>query len=307
MRTNAAGLVVPGHLNFHHLQYFWAVASDGNLTRAAERLRVSQSAVSAQIRQLEAQLGRPLFLREGRRLVLTEAGRLALDYARVIFGAGDELLATFAQGRALTATFRVGAVATLSRNFQESFLRPVWSRPDVTLRIGSGTLEDLLQRLAAHELDLVLSNRPVRRDPGHPWRCRRIARQPVSIIGPRRKRPFRFPQDLAGEAVLVPGPDSDIRAEFDALCERAGVKVSIRGEVDDMATLRLLVRDTGALAVLPSVVVRDELRAKVLAERCVVPGLFEHFYATSLERHFPHPLVEQLLARGEDELLEMRG
>jgi LysR family transcriptional regulator, transcriptional activator of nhaA len=292
-------------LNFHHLRYFWAVAKDGNLTRTAARLRVSQSALSTQIRQLEDALGEQLFLREGRALKLSEAGHIAFAHAADIFAAGDELVATLKEGRGGAQPLRLGAVATLSRNFQESFIRPLLRDGRARLRLESGRLGDLLGNLDEHELDLVLSNRAVQREPGRAWRCRRIARQGVSVIGrPGRKR-FRFAADLAARPMILPGPDSAMRSEFDALCEQLGVKVSVLAEVDDMATMRLLVRDTDALAVMPSIVVRDELRSGALSELAVVPGVFESFYAITLARRFQHPLVRRLLGRDELELLAM--
>lgn len=293
------------YLNYHHLHYFWAVAKDGHLTRTAQRLHVSQSALSAQIRQLEEQLGQPLFVREGRRLALTEAGRMALAYADTIFTAGGELLATLKDGRRRDHVLRVGAVATLSRNFQESFVTPLLSQPELKLRLMSGSLDELLTRLDAHALDLVLSNRPVRRDSGRAWRCRRIAQQRVSIVGRPRPAPFQFPEELAEAPMLLPSTDSDIRSAFDTLCEQLGVRVRVLAEVDDMAMMRLLARDTQAAALVPSVVVRDELRSGLLQEYCVVPGLYENFYAVTVERQYQHPLLRRLLARSEEELLAM--
>jgi len=292
-------------LNYHHLRYFWEVAREGSLTRAARRLRVSQSAVSAQIRELEGQLGEALFHREGRALTLTEAGRIARSYADDIFSAGEELEATFTGGRRRAQALRVGAVSTLSRNFQESFLKPLLGQPGVTLGLRSGSLDELLGLLATHALDLVLTNRPVRGDAQHRWRCRRIAEQKVSVVGRPRRRPFRFARDIGQVPLLLPGKDSEVRTAFDALCAQLGVALQVRAEVDDMAMLRLLARDTDAAALLPSVVVRDELQSGALEEYGVVPGLVERFYAVTVERRFPHPLLPPLLARGGDEVLAM--
>ena len=291
-------------INFHHLRYFWAVAKEGNLTRTAARLRVAQSALSSQIQQLEALLGSPLFSRSGRRLALTEAGKIALAYAEEIFAAGSELISTLEHGRPRDQVLRIGAVATLSRNFQESFVRPLLEQPDVRLCLESGGLAELLVRLEDHALDLVLANRPPRREPGGHLRARRIARQRVSIVGAKRQTRFRFPRSIANAPMILPGRESDIRSEFDALCEQLGVRVRVVAEVDDMATMRLLARDTDALALVPSVVVRDELRERVLHEHCVVPGLFETFYAITTDRRFQHPLLETMLARDEHDLLQ---
>ena len=293
-------------LNFHHLHYFWAVAKEGNLTRAATHLHVSQSALSAQIRQLEEQLGQALFARVGRGLQLTEAGQLALGYAESIFTAGAELTALLLEGRRdERQVLRIGAMATLSRNFQENFLRSLLEREDVELVLHSGSLVDLLARLRVHTLDLVLSNQRVRASSEDPWRCQRIARQPVSLVGkPRPKRKaFRYPEELAEVPLLLPGRDNDIRAGFDLLCERLGIRYRLRAEVDDMALLRLLARDSDSVALLPTVVVQDELRTGRLVEYSVVPNLHESFYAISVQRHFTPPLLKALLKQSEAEVL----
>lgn len=293
-------------LNFHHLHYFWAVAKEGNLTRAATHLHVSQSALSAQIRQLEEQLGQPLFARVGRGLQLTEAGQLAMGYAESIFTAGAELTALLREGRRdERQVLRIGAMATLSRNFQENFLRPLLEREDVELVLHSGSLVDLLARLRVHTLDLVLSNQRVHASSEDPWRCQRLARQPVSLVGkPRPKRKaFRYPEELSEVPLLLPGRDNDIRAGFDLLCERLGIRYRLRAEVDDMALLRLLARDSDSVALLPTVVVQDELRNGRLVEYSVVPDLHESFYAISVQRHFTPPLLKSLLKQSEAEIL----
>lgn len=303
-------------LNYHHLHYFWAVAKQGNLTRAAAQLHVSQSALSTQIRQLEEQLGNALFTREGRALTLTEAGRVALNYAETIFTKGNELNSLMRDGtwgirgsRSERQVLRIGGVATLSRNFQENFIKPLLQRADVSLVLQSGSLDDLLARLSIHNLDVVLSNRRVHSDVDHPWRCRRIARQPVSLVGAKRGRgkAFRFPDDLAHVPLLLPSRDNDIRAGFDVLVDQLGITCQIIAEVDDMAMLRLLARDLAhdaqCVALLPTVVVQDELRSGRLHEYCVVPQLNENFYAITVVRHFEPPLLKALLKQSGAEVL----
>jgi LysR family transcriptional activator of nhaA len=305
--TNASFKQNVSRLNYHHLHAFWAVAKEGHLTRAAEKLHVSPSALSTQIRQLEDTLGQTLFERQARALRLTEAGQVALGYAESIFAGGTELMSVLRDGRrAQRQVLRIGAVATLSRNFQENFLAPLLDRDEVALALQSGALEDLLTRLRVHTLDLVLSNRRVHGTPDEPWRCRRIAQQPVSLVGRpgrRRQQAFRFPDDLAVRPLLLPGRDSDIRAGFDLLCEQLGLRYTLKAEVDDMALLRLLARDAGGIALVPSVVVRDELKSGVLVEHAVVPDLFENFYAITVPRSFAPPLLRELLARSGAEVL----
>ena len=288
------------NLNFRHLLYFWHVAKVGHLTRVASQLHVSQSALSAQIRQLETYLGHPLFERVGRSLVLTEFGRTVLDYADGIFGLGQELVATARSGEGWALQqLRIGAVATLSRNFLENLLRPMLGKPDLHLSLESGSLDELLGRLQVHNLDVVFSNRAVVADAGKPWRCTRIDHQSVCLVGPPRPRgkPFRLPADAAQARFVLPGPSSDIRSQFDLWCEKRGLQVEIAAEVDDMAMLRLIARDSGLITVLPEVVVQDELREGRLQRYCAVPGVFENFYAIRAVRRSPSPLVQDLVGR----------
>ncbi len=284
-------------LNYHHLRYFHMVAHEGNLTRAASRLHVSQSAVSHQIRQLEERLGQPLFERRGRTLHLTEAGRIALDHADAIFAMGDELVDAMKRGGAARQVLRIGALATLSRNVQVGFLEPLLGRDDIELILRSGSLSDLLQQLEAHRLDAVLVNAPLARDSATPWITHLIAEQPVSLVGTKdRVRDRHALEDLLqDEPVLVPTLTSSIRMGFDALVDQLGVRPRLAAEVDDMAMLRLLARSDLGLAVVPPIVVKDEIESGRLLEAAQLPGLKEAFYAVTLTRRFPNTLLRTLI------------
>jgi LysR family transcriptional activator of nhaA len=283
-------------LNYHHLRLFRAIAQDGSLTRASARLNLSQSALSTQLQKLEASVGHQLFDRQGKRLVLTEAGRIALDYADTVFAAGEELVSTLAgRPRANRQVLRVGAITTLSRNFQIEFLQPLLGQTDVELVVRSGTIRELLSQLDAHTLDIVLANAVIRRDGGAALHAHLIDRQPVSLVGPPTGERLRFPRDLQDRPLLLPSLDSDIRVAFDRILETAGVRPMVLAEVDDMAMLRLVARESGALALVPPIVVRDELATGRLVERCRVPNLTEDFYAIVQSRRFPNPVVKHLI------------
>lgn len=290
-------------LNFHHLRYFWAVAHEGNLTRAARQLHVSQSSLSVQIQKLEEQVGLPLFERRGKQLILTEAGRIALDFADSIFATGDELMGTLGHlvgsGESARRVFRVGALATLSRNFQIGFLAPLLVRDDVEVVIRSGALGDLLQGLEAYRLDVVLANVVPLRDAATEWVPHAIDRQPVSLVGPRKRgRPRRdLGRLLESEPLVLPTVESSIRTGFDALAARLGVRPRIAAEVDDMAMLRLVAREHDGLAVVPPIVVKDELDSGVLVEVAQLPELEETFFAITPARRFPNPLLDQVLPK----------
>lgn len=285
-------------LNLHHLRYFWAIAHEGSLTRAAGKLHLSQSALSAQLKKLEDQLGHALFERLGRRLILTEAGRIALDYADTMFQAGEELLRTL-QGQPVASqqVLRVGALTTLSRNFQIEFLGPLIGRLDVELIVRSGTMRELLSDLEALTIDVVLSNSDRHLDAGTPLRTTLLKQQPVSLVGRpgKKKRRFRYPDDLARVPVVLPSLVSEVRIAFDRAMENAGITPIVLAEVDDMAMLRLLARQSDGVTVVPPIVVRDELASGMLVEHCRIPGVTESFYAITRQRRFPNPLLNEVL------------
>jgi LysR family transcriptional activator of nhaA len=289
-------------LNYNHLRYFWMVAHEGSLTRAAEHMNLSQSALSVQIQKLEHQMGHPLFERVGRKLILTEAGQIALDYADTVFKAGDELMSTLrGQPLATRQVLRVGALTTLSRNFQLEFLRPLVGRSDVELIVRSGNIRDLITQLEAHVIDVVLANSAAPRDARSSLRNHLLNEQPVSLVGHPRPdgRKFKFPDDLRSEPILLPSLDSDIRVAFDRVLELAGVRPTILAEVDDMAMLRLLAREREGVTLVPPIVVRDELESGVLVEHCRIPEVTETFYAIVQKRRFPNRLLSDLLAVGK--------
>jgi len=283
-------------LNLHHLRLFRAVARDGTLTGAARALNLSQSALSTQIRALEAALGHDLFERRGRGLVLTEAGRIALDHAEAIFRTAEDLTATLQQAGRTRRALRIGALATLSRNFQFEFLEPLLGRADVEVVLRSGAQGDLLRALEALALDVVLTNLVPARDAASRYLVHELSEQPVGLVGPPDFAGRSLADLLATEPLILPTPEAALRASFDALVGRLGTVPRIAAEADDMAMLRLLARARAGIAVIPPIVVRDELAAGTLAELARLEGITEGFFAVTLQRRFPNPLVDEILA-----------
>ena len=273
---------------------------EGSLTKAAKQLKLSQSALSVQLRSLEASLGQALFERKHKTLVLTEAGQIALEYAHAIFRSGEELSDVLKNraGRS-RGLLRVGAASNLSRNFQLSFLRPLISRDDVELIIHSGTLRELLAQLHNHTLDVVLSNTPVRRDAETGFHSHLLDEQSVSLVGHKKRgmRAFRFPEDLRTVPIVLPSLESSIRTAFDVLMDQSGIRPIIAAEVDDMAMLRLMARETRGVTLVPPVVVKDELESGALVERHRFPQIKESFYAITPNRRFPNLILRELMSK----------
>lgn len=282
-------------LNYHHLRYFREVAHDGNLTRTASRLNVSQSALSMQIKTLEERLGHPLFDRKDRSLVLTEVGRIALDHADRIFSTGAELIATLAQSGPSDTPLRVGALSTLSRNFQLRFLDPLLRDGGTDIVLKSGSAAELFAGLASLALDVVLTTEAPHGSHREALKAQRIDEQPVGLHG----HPGRLIHDslralLENEPLIVPSGTS-IRSDFQSLTEHLGVTPRIVAEVDDMAMVRLLARQDVGVALAPSVVLADEIAQGMLQTAPFELSLVESFYAITPRRSFPHTALAELV------------
>jgi LysR family transcriptional activator of nhaA len=289
-------------LNLHHLRNFWVISQAGGMTAAARRINTSPSTLSIQLKELEQRIGSPLFLRENRKLTLTETGRVVRDHCEVIFRTANEL--TRALGRKSTdrpLSLRVGSTATLSRNFQLEFLKPLLERMDIELELRSASLNDLLAGLRDHTIDIVLSNLPAPHAAETGWHSTLVHQQAVSLVGrPEEGRGrLKFPETLKTVPVMLPSPQSNIRVTFDLLMAQYQIEPNIVAEADDMSMLRLLAGSRPALTLVPPVVVRHELDTGALVERCRIPEIQERFYAITRERRFPNPLGHELLAAAQ--------
>lgn len=289
-------------LNYHHLYYFWQVATHGSLTQVAHKLHVSQSALSNQIRQLEDSMGTPLFERRGRKLILTESGQRVLTYAQDIFSKGEELESLMRRGIAPEYQhLRIGVLSTMSRNFIEGFISPLLEEPHnakVRFSLHARGMTNLLDGLINHQFDLVLTNVAIGSTelPDTPWQSQLLARQPLSIVGPAGRKPERhFPKGYDDKRWVLPSDGSELRRSFDGFCALHQYQPDVLAEADDMAMLRLLARDSRALTVLPKVVVKDEIAQGVLVEYMTLPNIYENFYAVTVRRQYVPALLGELL------------
>lgn len=286
-------------LNYLHLYQFWIVAQEMNVSRAAQKLRISQSTVSEHIIELEEMLGHALFARVKKRLVLTEAGRLAFDYAETIFKSGNEMLDTFRQKplEKQKVSIRIGAVGYLSKNLQIEFLSPLINDTDVRIYAVQGELSDLCRRLKNHELDLVLSNAPVSSQDSQTLFSHLIAEVPVFLVGTPSLSSHSVPlaKLTSKHPIFVPPKASSLRSEFDSLLASMNIDFEPKAEVEDMALMRLFALSGSGLALVPEIVVKTELELRRLKKICRVGALTEKFYAITASRKFPNPKVEAMV------------
>ena len=282
-------------LNYHHLRYFWAAAREGSVTRASEKLHISQPAVSAQIRDLEQALGEKLFTRSGRSIALTEAGRLVYRYAEDIFGLGAELLETL-KGRPTgrPARLRVGIANAIPKLIAHRLLAPAFALPEpVRVLCLEDSPERLLAELAIHGLDVVLADAPAGPTVKVKAYSHLLGECGVSVFGVERLTKGRrrgFPRSLDGAPFLLPTPDAALRRLLDQWFEAQGIRPDIVGEFDDSALLKVFGQSGAGLFAAPSAIeaaVRRQYGVRLVGRVDVI----ERFYAITVERKLKHPAV----------------
>ena len=284
------------HLNFHHLRVFWTVAREGGVTRASEKLHVSQPTVTTQVRALEQTLGQRLFTRSGRRLVLTDLGRSAYRYADEIVGLGQELVDRMkggSPGREVRLT--VGIADVLPKLIAYRILEPALRLPEPVRVEGiEDAPERLLAELAVFGLDVVLADAPV----GPAVRVRAynhlLGECTVSVFGADRlARAHRrgFPRSLDGAPFLLPRQHSALRHALDDWFERDGVRPHVVGEFDDCALMNALGQAGHGLFPAPSPIAGEVCRQYDVRAVGTIESVRQRFYAITVDRRLKHPAV----------------
>jgi len=293
--SNAA----PEWLNYHHLRYFHAVAREGSISRAAEKLRTSQPSICAQVKQLESALGEPLYRRSGRSIVLTDFGRLIHGYAEEIFALGRELL-TIAKRAPSARTLRlhVGIVDSFPKLLSLDILRPVFAHdPPVRITCHEGKLEDLLGQLAAHRLDALLADEPPPSSTKVKTFCHSLGTSGVTFcaspaLGKTLTR--RFPRNLHGAPVLLPTQNTALRRELEKWFRTAGIEPVVVGEFEDAALSKIVATEGLGITVVPTVIESEAIERYGFVplgrtDKCQI-----QLYLITAERRIEHPAVAVL-------------
>ncbi len=294
-------------LNYHHLRLFWAVAREGNLTRASRELNLTPQTVSTQIRDLELALGEKLFTRAGRRLILTDVGALALRYAEDIFSVGQELLETL-RGQPSERPLRlvIGVASVLPKLIVHSLIEPTL-RLDRPVRIvcREGPTEKLLAELAGHQVDVVLSDASlpprasIRAYNHHLGRCG------VSFMaapGLANRLRGGFPRSLDRAPVLLPTEDAVLRGELDRWFRTSEVRPSVVAEFEDSALLKAFGQEGVGFFAIPTVIEGQVAQQYHVHSFGKTQDITENFYAISMERRVRHPGVAAICETARSEL-----
>lgn len=293
-------------INYNHLYYFWLVAREGSVSKAAARLRLAQPTLTGQIRTLESEFGERLFEKAGRGLRLTEMGRVAFRFADEIFSLGEELRDTVnrgAPGRPLRLT--IGLADVVTKPMAHRLIRPMLRPPHpVRVVVREDSPEKLLAELLAHELDVLIMDSPPGPDAGVRLFSQMLNECGVTLLATaelaRRYRP-RFPKSLDGSPFLLPGRTTGLRRELDQWFDRNGIRPYIVGEFDDSALIFEFGKSGSGIFAIPSLVEGEIRRQHDLVRVGRVDEVRRQLFAVGQQGRFNHPAVVALIAQARGE------
>ena len=285
--------------NYKHLYYFWVVAKEGGISRAADKLDMAVQTVSAQVRELERSLGCELLKPAGRGLALTDAGVAAMQQADTIFQLGEELPARVRDAMSTPVVrLRLGISDGLPKLVVHRLLSPVANESQLRLLCHEGNFNDLLGDLALHKLDVVISDRPAPANPNMKLYSHGLGSSNMAWYGTpalMKTSKLRFPECLNELPMLLPTTHTASRDRLEAWFEQRGIRPRIVGEFEDSALLKTF--GANGMGVFPVAEwVHEELIAHYAVKRIgPCEGVTEHFFAVGTEKKVQHPLVQRLL------------
>ncbi|NNE18246.1 MAG: transcriptional activator NhaR [Myxococcales bacterium] len=301
-------------LNYHHLLYFWTVAHEGSIVRAAKVLRLASPTVHAQIRTLEQNLGQTLLVRRGRGLKVTEAGQVVLGYADEIFSLGRELVTAVKQQQPAAdrpLRFNVGVVDSVPKLVAKELLKPALHLdPPAHLVVREGKLDQLVAELAPHRLDMVLAAHPYNAPSTIRIFHHRLGECGVTFFarGPlSAKLKKKFPQSLDGAPALLPTENTAMRSSLESWFESVGVRPRVLAEFEDSALLKVFGSDETGFFAMPSIGVDALARSHSVRVIGATEDCRERFFALSAERRLKHPAVIAISQTARNDLFGGTG
>lgn len=294
------------HLNYSHLQYFWTVANEGSIARAAELLHITPQTISGQLKLLDEAVGEPLFQRAGRGLVLTDTGTLVKQYADDIFALGGELAQVVRGRQAASQVLNVGIVHSIAKLISYRVLQPVVAA-DSGMRLScvEGDLDELLADLAVHRLDLVLSDRRMPVNTSVKAYNHTLGDSAIALFSkPSAIRRYKanFPQSLDGAPMLMPGRGSAMRRELDDWFEQVGIEPRVVAEFEDSALLKMFGAGDAGVFPAPAAIAPEIERMYSARVIGMAEGVRETYLAISPERRLKNPAVLSIIERAREQL-----
>lgn len=295
-------------LNLKHLHYFWVVAQEGSIVGASERLFVTPQTISAQLKQLEARLQRPLFRKKGTGIALTREGEIARDYADAIFDLSKELTVTLAAKDQGGGQVRVGLVDGVPKLIATMVLHPLTEMsPPVRLMCQEDDLGSLVALLAQHKLDFIVSDHPAPPDENLRLYSHELGSTGISLMaspGLVGTESAAFPDCLRRLPVLLPGRKTAIRMALDSWLRNNDIDMRVAGEFDDSALIKAFGQTGAGVFACPTVIETEVARQYAVTTVGRIDDIRERFYVISGTRHLEQSPLGQLLERVKSEVFD---
>jgi len=284
-------------INYHHLFYFMTIAEEGSVSKAAEKLRLGQPTLSAQLKQFEDTLGVLLFERQHKKLILTEQGKVALDYAKTIFRMGSEMYEVLHDRlRPLKPSLHLGALDTVPKQIVLQLVKQAFKISPCQITLSEGKSDELLRELTSHRMDLMITNfLPTGADAKGLY-PKSIYQKNISFYGAPKFRNLKkgFPKSLSGEPLILPTYDSKLRQDLEHWAKLHGIELNIIIESQDVSVKELMAaNEMGLMPAAPHTVTEQVDRGE-LVEVGRVQGVSEEFFLVSAQRKIENPIASKL-------------
>jgi len=285
-------------LNYHHLYYFWFTAKEGSIKDASKKLRIGQPTISTQIKNLEDSLNQSLFKRKSRRLILTEAGKVVLDYANQIFTLGNELIEVLQDGTfSKRVHLQLGALDSVPKSIVQALIHSAQKISPCTISVLEGGGDYLFRELQAHRIDLVISNFPPSIGDKDQFFSRLLAKNSISIFSTKKFQTLKrkFPKSLQGQPFIMPSLHSKLRHDLNHFFKTNNITVDVVIETQDTSIQKLLGAEGVGLVPLPNFAGKEFVKENKLIKIGSLSGVAEEFWMISSPRKIPNPIALTLM------------
>jgi LysR family transcriptional activator of nhaA len=285
-------------LNYHHLYYFRIIATEGSISKAAQRLRLGQPTLSMQLKQFEEALGHELFERRNRTLVLTEMGRLVLGYANEIFRLGEELMdAVHDRPTQKKVRLQIGALDSIPKTVITQLMEYAYQNQECQISILEGEGPELISELVNHRLDLVLSNTPAPALASEKLFSKSLIKMPLVVVGHPRFESLavNFPNSLENQPLIYPTSHSRVRHDLEQFFETLKILPNVIAETQDTSLMKNLALQGRGLVVIAEPVIQQFLKAGQLKVIGRMKDHSEELWLISAQRKLQNPVADLLM------------
>ena len=285
-------------LNYHHLYYFQTIATEGSISKAAQKLRLGQPTLSMQLKQFEEHLGQSLFQRKNRTLVLTEMGQLVLEYANQIFQLGQEMLdAVHDRPHQKKLKLQIGASDSVPKTVIKAIMNKAFETKDCVISVREGEGIELLEELTNHRIDVIISNSPAPSLNTEKLLAKCVLKMPLIVAGSPKFQSLsaQFPKSLQGQPFIYPTIHNRLRPEIEEWFTDTKVVPNVVAEVQDTSLVKNLALDGRGMMVMAESAIQDHLDSGQLNKIGTIKGLQEEIWLIAVQRKKPHPIVQELM------------